>query len=69
MAYSLYYLGDLISKPMWYSDVYAEKMYGVYNWLMLKSADYQDDYDLDGPWDRDPKDGELLVACMEAEEE
>lgn len=68
MAYSLYYLGDLVSKPMYWHDIFA-RAYPVYNWLMLKSSDYQDDYELAGPWSRDPVDGDLLVQTMELEEE
>lgn len=51
MAWGLYWVGDLVSKPMCWCDLFAYA-YPFYNWLMLKSADYQDEYDLAGPWDR-----------------
>lgn len=51
IAWGLYYLGDLISKTFYWHDVFA-RAYPVYNWLMFKAADYQDEYDLDGPWER-----------------
>lgn len=67
MAYSLYYFGDLISKPMYWSDLFA-RIYPVYNWIMWKAAEYQDAYGLDGPWEMD-QNGEFDVDQLEPEEE
>lgn len=49
MSYILYWLGDIISKPMlWFDWAF---LYKSYNYLMLKSADIQHKTGK-GPWRR-----------------
>jgi hypothetical protein len=48
VSWTLYWLGDLISKPMNYLDWYW--LYPVYNRLMIYSADVQDWSGANGPW-------------------
>lgn len=47
VAYILYYLGDLVSKPMHYFD--WGWLYPIYNWLMIKSGDFDINHKIWGP--------------------
>ena len=49
VSWSLYWSGDLISKPMHYLDWYW--LYPVYNRLMCWSSDVQDWSNAIGPWE------------------
>ena len=48
LSWTLYWLGDLASKPMHYFD--WGWIYPVYNRLMIWSTDVQDWSGADGPW-------------------
>jgi hypothetical protein len=48
VTWILYWLGDLVSKPMYYIDLWW--LYPVYNRLMIWSVDVQDWSGADGPW-------------------
>ena len=48
LSWTLYWLGDFISKPMHYFDWAC--LYPVYNRLMIWSADAQDWSGCNGPW-------------------
>jgi len=48
VSWALYWLGDLVSKPMHYFD--WAWLYPVYNHLMIWSADVQDWSGANGPW-------------------
>jgi hypothetical protein len=48
VSWALYWLGDLVSKPMHYR--YGYWLYPVYNRLMCWSVDVQDWAKVDGPW-------------------
>jgi len=48
LSWTLYWLGDFISKPMHYFDWGC--LYPVYNRLMIWSADAQDWSECNGPW-------------------
>ena len=54
MSHTLYFLGDIASKPLnmnWAqedgsrAEYWTGKVYNVYNWLMLKSVDFNDKSD------------------------
>jgi hypothetical protein len=49
VSWTLYWLGDLISKPMYYVNWWW--LYPVYNRLMISSADVQDWSNANGPWE------------------
>ena len=75
MANVLYFLGDIVSKPMsweWMdSDSpplvwFGSYNYSFYNWLMLKSADFNDKSDC-GVWGPPMTDED--VKALEASEE
>lgn len=51
LAWGLFWLGDLISKPMYYLEFMAW-LYPVYNALMSWSSDIQDWAQLDSPWNK-----------------
>ncbi len=48
VSWLLYGLGDLVSKPMHYIDLWW--LYPVYNRLMIWSYDIQDWAGANGPW-------------------
>jgi len=48
LSWTLYWLGDLVSKPMHWT--YGYWLYPVYNRLMIWSTDVQDWSGADGPW-------------------
>ena len=48
LSWTLYGLGDLVSKPMHLT--YGYWLYPVYNRLMIWSYDVQDWSSTDGPW-------------------
>lgn len=51
ISYTLYYLGDLVSKPMnKYDGVGVDWLYPVYNYLMLWSYHIQRWGANSGPW-------------------
>lgn len=69
MSNTLFFLGDLASKPLnmdWAqedtkrAEYWAGKVYNVYNYLMLKSVDYNDKSDCGvwGPCDESDYDDE-----------
>lgn len=47
-VYILYYLGDVISRPMVRFDL--GWLYPIYNKLMIASADLQERHHTRGPW-------------------
>ena len=49
VSWALYWLGDLVSKPMHYINWWW--LYPVYNRLMISSADVQDWSEANGPWE------------------
>lgn len=51
LTWTLYGLGDLVSKPMNWFDCMAW-LYPAYNWLMLRSYDVQQWAGNSGPWKR-----------------
>ena len=69
MSWALFWLGDLVSKPLNWSWANSDEdnkfiewlvhiNYSTYNWLMLKSCDYNDagGHDLWGPVEYDEMD-------------
>ena len=48
LSWTLYWLGDFVSKPMHWT--YGYWLYPVYNRLMIWSTDVQDWSGCDGPW-------------------
>jgi len=48
LSWTLYWLGNLVSKPMHYIDWWW--LYPVYNNLMRASLSVQDWAKIDGPW-------------------
>jgi hypothetical protein len=49
LSWTLFWLGDLISKPLHYLNWWW--LYPVYNRLMICSADVQDWSKANGPWE------------------
>jgi len=75
MAHLFYHLGDIASKPLnmdWaqedgpYREWIAGKISSVYNYLMLKSVDFNDagDHDVWGPCESDDEDAEDAFTPM-----
>lgn len=54
LAYSFYFLGDLVSKFMWNGFTYR-----IYRELMYWSSEIQDWGKLDGPWKDVTEDDEI----------
>ena len=64
MSNALYYMGHAVSRPMswgwfdadnWIDSKTASINYSIYNWLMLKSVDFNDKSDCD-VWTRTKTD-------------
>lgn len=50
LAWTLYWMGDIVSKPMCRYEFLGGRLYPLYNKLMLASNDVQGDGG--GPWEK-----------------